>query len=74
LKAEIAYRRIDDATAEALYLEVLAEMPGFPEAHYGLSLIKLEQGDLEAAVRHAQFADSARPFKEDIYRNWGFVT
>jgi Flp pilus assembly protein TadD len=63
LKAEIAYRRIDDATAEALYLEVLAEMPGFPEAHYGLSLIKLEQGDLEAAVRHAQFADSARPFQ-----------
>ena len=63
LKAEIAYRRRDDAGAEALYLEVLAEMPGFPEAHYGLSLIKLEQGDIEAAVRHAQFADSARPFQ-----------
>ncbi len=63
LKAEIAYRRRDDAVAEALYLEVLAEMPGFPEAHYGLSLIKLEQGDVEAAVRHAQFADSARPLQ-----------
>lgn len=56
LKGEVAYREHRDADAEALFREVLARAPGLPDAHYGLSLVMVEQGDDESAVLHAQFA------------------
>lgn len=54
--AEIAFRQERDADAEDGFRAVLKEAPGFADAHYGLSLLLLEQGDTEAAVEHAQFA------------------
>ncbi len=54
--AEIAFRQERDADAEAGFRAVLKEAPGFADAHYGLSLLLLEQGETEAAIEHAQFA------------------
>jgi tetratricopeptide (TPR) repeat protein len=56
LRGEIAYRRHDDAGAERLFREALVLSPGRADAHYGLSLVMLARGELEVAVRHAQFA------------------
>jgi len=63
LQAEIAFRRGDDIAAEEGFRAVLAQEPGNPDAHYGLSLLLYEAGDAEAALRHAQFATSARPIE-----------
>ncbi len=54
--AEIAFRQGRDADAEDGFRAVLKEAPGFADAHFGLSLLLLEQGDTEAAIEHAQFA------------------
>ncbi|WP_428421275.1 tetratricopeptide repeat protein [Methylibium sp.] len=56
LKGEVAFHERRDAEAEALFREVLAQAPGLPDAHYGLSLVMAEQGKDDLAVRHAQFA------------------
>lgn len=56
LRAEIAFRRHEDQTAEQLYREALKEAPGMAEAHYGLSLVMLARGEAEPAIRHVQFA------------------
>jgi tetratricopeptide (TPR) repeat protein len=61
LEAEIAFRQGRDAEAEAGFKQVLLDDPGNPDAHYGLSLLLFEQGQGEAALRHAQFACSANP-------------
>lgn len=59
--AEIAFRQNKDDEAESGYREVLKEAPGFADAHYGLSLLLLEQGQAEAAVEHAQFSKNINP-------------
>lgn len=56
LLAELAFRENRDAEAETGFREVLKHEPGMADAHYGLSLLLLEQGQAEAAVQHAQFA------------------
>jgi tetratricopeptide (TPR) repeat protein len=56
LYGEIAFRCKQDEAAEAHFLDALKQAPGFPGAHYGLSLVKLARGDLDDALRHAQFA------------------
>ncbi len=61
LGAEIAFRRGEDNEAEQAFKAVLAESPGFAYAHYGLSLLYMEKQDAEAALRHAKFADAAKP-------------
>jgi tetratricopeptide (TPR) repeat protein len=61
LCAEIAFRRGNDEEAEKGFMGALAESPGFAQAHYGLSLLYLEKQDAEAALRHAKFADAAKP-------------
>lgn len=59
--AEIAFRQMRDADAEDGFRAVLKEAPGFADAHYGLSLLLLEQGNTEAAIEHAQFAKVMSP-------------
>lgn len=59
--AEIAFRQHLDAEAESGYREVLKIAPGFADAHYGLSLLLLEQGQTEAAIEHAQFSKNINP-------------
>lgn len=54
--AEIAFRQMRDGDAEDGFRAVLKQAPGFADAHYGLSLLLLEQGETEAAIEHAQFA------------------
>jgi tetratricopeptide (TPR) repeat protein len=56
LEGEVAFHRRDDAGAEELFRQALNESPGLPGAHYGISLIRYAQLDIEAAVRHALFA------------------
>jgi Flp pilus assembly protein TadD len=56
LTSEICFRESRDVEAETGYRTVLQQAPGFPDAHYGLSLLLLEQGKLQAAIEHAQFA------------------
>jgi tetratricopeptide (TPR) repeat protein len=56
LRGEIEFRRHRDAEAEALFRQALKEVPGLPDAHYGLSLVMLARGDKELALRHATFA------------------
>ncbi|MDQ3271783.1 MAG: tetratricopeptide repeat protein, partial [Pseudomonadota bacterium] len=59
--AEIAFRQMRDTDAEDGFRAVLKEAPGFADAHFGLSLLLLEQGDTEAAIEHAQFAKVISP-------------
>ncbi len=59
--AEIAFRDNRDEDAERGFREVLKAAPGFADAHYGLSLVLLEQGNTAAAVEHSQFARNADP-------------
>jgi tetratricopeptide (TPR) repeat protein len=56
LAGEIAFRRHRDDEAERLFDQALTLRPGAPEAHYGLSTIRLARGEAETALRHAQFA------------------
>ncbi len=59
--AEIAFRQNRDDEAESGYRNVLRELPGFADAHYGLSLILLEQGYTDIAIEHAIFAKTVNP-------------
>ncbi len=61
LLAEIAFRQRRDEDARKLYQEVLALLPGFSDAHYGLSLLMLEAGEIGPASHHAQFARNGSP-------------
>lgn len=63
LAAELDFREGRDAQAAAGFHEVLAQSPGHADAHYGLSLLFYEQGDFDAAVRHAQFAVNSKPME-----------
>lgn len=56
LQAEIAFRQFRDEDADRLFRSVLRLDPGAASAHYGLSLMMHAKGDMEAALRHAQFA------------------
>lgn len=56
LEGEILFRERRDAEAVAAFRRALADQPGMAAAHHGLSLILAEQGQLEDAVLHAQFA------------------
>lgn len=59
LKGEIAFHGHQDVDAERLFRQALSHSPGFSDAHYGLSILMLERGEKEAALRHAQFAANA---------------
>lgn len=61
LLAELAFRQNQDGRAEELFREALKQSPGFPDAHYGLSLVLLENGAIEAALQHVQFAKGGKP-------------
>ncbi|WP_295641501.1 tetratricopeptide repeat protein [uncultured Methylibium sp.] len=56
LKGEVAFHEHRDADAERMFREALSRAPGLPDAHYGLALVLVEQGQEELAVLHAQFA------------------
>ena len=56
LKGEIAFRERRDEEAERLFRQALSDAPGLSDAHYGLSILLLERGDKQAALKHAQFA------------------
>lgn len=58
LRGEIAFRQHQDDTAEAHFRQALSQAPGWPAAHYGLSLVKLARGELDEALRHALFAST----------------
>ncbi len=49
LEGEIAFHRREDARAEELFRQALHGSPGLPDAHYGLSLIRYAQVDIDAA-------------------------
>ena len=61
LLGEIAFHSNRDEEAGVSYTQALTQAPGFPEAHYGLSLLKHAQGDLEGAFQHALFAKNSAP-------------
>lgn len=64
LLAEIEFHRGRDDKAQAHIAEVFRQVPGFPSAHYVLSLIHSENKASEKAFEHAQFAkiaDSSEP-------------
>lgn len=56
LNGEVAFRERRDEKAEGLFRQALADAPGLSDAHYGLSILLLERGDKQAALKHAQFA------------------
>lgn len=56
LLAEVAFHERCDDEAERLFRSVLDRAPGFVDAHYGLSVLRHAQGDLDAALRHSIFA------------------
>lgn len=56
LEGEIAFHQRRDSDAEAFFRKALVRAPGHSDAHYGLSLVMLERGEAEVALRHAQFA------------------
>lgn len=58
LRGEIMFRQHQDEAAEAHFRQALSQAPGWPAAHYGLSLVKLARGELDEALRHALFAST----------------
>jgi Flp pilus assembly protein TadD len=64
LEGEIAFRQGRDEEARQAFRRVLDASPGYAHAHHGLSLLMYEQGQVEAALRHARFAVSVRPNDE----------
>jgi tetratricopeptide (TPR) repeat protein len=58
LRGEIAFRQHHDEAAEAHFRQALSQAPGWPGAHYGLSLVKLARRELDEALRHALFAST----------------
>jgi Flp pilus assembly protein TadD len=59
LGGEVAFRQRRDEKAEEAFRAALVISPGIPDAHYGLSLVMLERGEAQPALRHAQFAANA---------------
>lgn len=72
LQAELAFHANDDAQAESLYRAALTRAPGFAEAHYGLSLLMAEAGQLDAALEHALFARTAGPNEPRFLAQLGY--
>lgn len=56
LRGEVAFHRRQDQAAEEWYRRALEIDAGFPDAHYGLSLLFHSRGDKESALRHVLFA------------------
>jgi tetratricopeptide (TPR) repeat protein len=56
LEGELAFRRYEDDKAEAYFRQALAQAPGFPDAHHGLSLVFHAKGEIKRALSHALFA------------------
>jgi len=61
LQAEISFKLGHDDEAETGFRSALKQAPGFPNAHYGLSLLLMIRGDVNAAIEHAQFAKLQNP-------------
>jgi tetratricopeptide (TPR) repeat protein len=61
LLGEVLFQQRDDDGALAAFREALKLKPGLATAHYGLSLLMTESGDLDGSLRHAFFADSVEP-------------
>lgn len=72
LQAELAFHANDDAQAESLYRQALNKAPGCAEAHYGLSLIMAEAGEMESALEHALFARTAAPGEPRFLAQLGY--
>lgn len=72
LLAEIAFRERRDDDAEAGFRRVLSEAPGFAEAHYGLSLVLVEAGQIESALEHAVFAKNLKPEEQRFIAHVGY--
>jgi tetratricopeptide (TPR) repeat protein len=71
LAGEIAFRKRDDAQAERLFLQALSTSPGLPNGHHGLSLLLFERGEVEAALRHAQFAINGKSHHARFFAQLG---
>jgi tetratricopeptide (TPR) repeat protein len=56
IQGEIRFGQRRDDEALSLFQEAARLSPALPDAHYGLSLIYAEKGDLQAATKHASFA------------------
>ncbi len=56
LQGEIAFHERRDEEALEFFKAAAAQAPGLSEAHYGLSLVLHAKGELDSALRHAQFA------------------
>jgi len=61
LLGEVLFQQRDDAGAMQAFQKALKLRPGLPAAHYGLSLLMAEEGQLDGALRHAFFANSVEP-------------
>jgi Flp pilus assembly protein TadD len=73
LAAELAFHRGQDGLALEGAHRVLADEPGHPWAHYVLSLVLVERGDLETAVGHVQYAHNARPRVGKFSSQYGYA-
>lgn len=60
LEGEVLFREGDSEAAEAAFRQLLDDAPAYPEAHYGLSLVLTERGEVEAGLEHALFARTGR--------------
>jgi tetratricopeptide (TPR) repeat protein len=56
IQGEIRFGQQRDDEALSLFQEAARLSPALPDAHYGLSLVYAERGDLQAATKHASFA------------------
>lgn len=61
LLGEVAFQQRDDEGARRAFDDALKLNPALTSAHYGLSLLLSESGQLEDALRHAFFASKSEP-------------
>lgn len=72
LEGEILFRERRDEDAAGSFRRALADHPGMAAAHYGLSLVLAEAGQLDDAVLHAQFAVDMEPTAARFLAQMGY--
>lgn len=71
LSGEVKYHLKDREAAERAFKAALRLKPSLPEGHYGLSLIYYDDGRVEDALAHAQYARNVRPDSAPILAQCG---
>ena len=61
------------AEAETIYSQIVAQQPGFADAHHLLGALKISTGDFQKAVEHIRRAIGINPADAGYFSNLGLA-